>query len=152
MRYADSGGKANKIRVLALDYGERRIGIAISDQLGKTAQPLRMIKSVGKRVNIEAVKAIIDEVGAEKIILGLPLRLDGSQGTIYPKVMKFGRALEAETGLKVEYVDERFTTEEAGEVLQRAGVPGKKRGKLIDIMAAQLILQRYLDSFSPAGE
>ena len=82
----------------------------------------------------------------EKVILGLPLRLDGSEGSLYSKIMKFGRALQNETGVAVEYIDERFTSEDAEEVLKRAGVPWDKRGESIDIMAAQLILQKYLDS------
>lgn len=139
-------GVAIKKRIIAIDFGEKRIGVAVSDPLGITAQPVGTLKSVGKKGDVAALVTLIEEKGADAIILGMPFRLDGSEGTLCARIKKIGRALEAATGLKVEYQDERFTSEEASDALREASVRGKKKKKVIDTIAAQLILQRYLDS------
>ncbi len=135
-----------KSRILALDFGEKRIGIAISDPLGLTAQPVCTLERQGKKKDLKTIKKIIEEKNVKKLFIGLPMRLDGSKGTIYEKVKKFGRALEALCRQPVGYLDEKFTTEDAEAVLKEAGIPREKRKQVIDMMAAQLILQRHLDS------
>jgi len=139
-------GEIIKKRIIAIDYGEKRIGVAVSDPLGITAQPVGTLKSVGKRGDVEALRALVEEKGAEAIVFGMPFRLDGSEGTLCGRIKKIGRSLEAATGLKVEYQDERFTSEEAADLLGEASVRGKKKKAVIDKIAAQIILQRYLDS------
>ncbi len=131
--------------MLALDFGEKRIGVAVSDPLGITAQPVRTIHRKGKKKDIAELLEIIRQYEAVQVVVGLPLHADGSVGEIAKKAKKFGEAVRAASGLPVDYLDERFTTLEAKEVLLQADMSRERRKEVIDKMAAQLILQRYLD-------
>ena len=133
-------------RVLAVDYGTKRIGLAVSDPLGITAQPLKVLENRGKRQDVAAIVTLLSELPIATIVVGLPLRLDGSEGGIEKRVRKFAHLLELESGLPVVLQDERFSSSEAEDALAEGGVPGSERKKVVDRMAAQIILQRYLDS------
>jgi len=132
-------------RVIAIDFGEKRIGVAVSDPLGITAQPVCTIHRKGKKKDIAELLEIISRYEAGQVVMGLPLRADGSAGEIAEKAKKFGEAVRAASGLPVAYQDERFTTVEAEEVLLLADMSRKRRKEVIDKLAAQLILQKYLD-------
>ena len=135
-----------KAKILALDYGSKRIGVAVSDPLGITAQPVTVIHRKGKKKDIPELLEIIKEREVDKIVIGLPLNMSGSKGTLYDEVKKFGTLLEKKSSLPVDYFDERLTTMQAEKVLISGDVSRNKRRKVIDKMAAVLILQNYLDS------
>ena len=136
------------MRIMGLDVGEKRIGVAVSDPLGYTAQGISVIK----RENIEDLKKIVSDYDVERIIVGLPKNMDGSIGEQAKKVLAFIEDLKREIDLPVLTWDERLTTKEAEGVLLRADLSRAKRKKVIDKLAAVLILQGYLDSHSHEGK
>lgn len=129
--------------ILAVDHGERRTGVAISDPLGFTAQPVELIEQPDRRLLIERVKHLVEEHHATKIVVGLPLNMDGSEGPRAEAVRGFGEALARATGLSVEYFDERLTSRQAERIL--AGRKRADKKKAGDVIAAQILLQCYLD-------
>jgi putative Holliday junction resolvase len=137
-----------KARILAIDYGTKRIGLAVSDPLGITAQSVGVVMRKGKKKDIAEIKKVIEDRGVDKIVVGLPLNMNGSEGTLYGAVKKFGKKLEEALGLPVVYHDERLTTVQAEKVLLSGDVSRKKRRAVIDKIAAQLLLQNYLTSHS----
>jgi len=130
---------------IGLDVGERRIGVAVSDPLGITAQPHSYITRSGGAADVQKILAIAEEVGAIGFVLGLPLRTDGSHGPEAQKVQELADALRAETARPIEWVDERFTTVLAERSLREQGVKGAARRARVDQVAAALILQTFLD-------
>jgi putative Holliday junction resolvase len=134
------------MRILGLDYGEKRIGVAVSDELGLTAQGLTVIERRNRRVDLEALRRLIDEYGVEKIVLGDPVRMDGTRGIQCEKVDRFARILEEAFGLPVLLQEELLSTKEAEEILRTAGAGRKKRKAVVDKLAAVLILRSYLDA------
>lgn len=130
-------------RLLALDLGEKRVGIAVSDPLNITAQGLETIKREGA---LEAVKSLVAEYGISKIIVGMPLNMDGTKGEGTRKSEEFAEVLGKAISIDVELVDERLTSAQGERVLLEADVSRRKRKSKIDKIAAQLILQAYLDS------
>ncbi|MFC1510881.1 Holliday junction resolvase RuvX [Candidatus Margulisiibacteriota bacterium] len=128
-------------RILGLDYGEKRIGVAVSDLLGLTAQPLMVISDISE---LEPILKRYEQV--DKIIVGLPKRLSGEIGPAGQKVLAFMEQLKSKLALPVEIWDERLTTAAAEKTLISAGLSRQKRKKVIDKSAAALILQSYLDS------
>lgn len=131
------------MRLLGLDVGEARIGVAVSDALGKTAQPLETVER-DERVQ-ERLAALAVEVGAERLVVGLPLLMDGSEGAQVRLVRDFAEGLAAGLGLPLEYVDERLTTKEAEGVLVLGGVKRGRKRQASDRLAAALILRAYMD-------
>ena len=135
-------------RILCLDLGARRVGVAMSDLLGYTAQGLDTIQSQGEQSDIITIKELVEKYQAIKLIIGYPLNLDGSEGAkakmIREQYEKIAEAVPCETILW----DERFSTKEAERALDADNVHWKKKKKAIDRMAAQIILQSYLDSQS----
>lgn len=146
------------MRVLGLDYGTKTVGVAVSDPLEITAQPLETIerKSAGKlRQTLARIEAIIEEYGAagqqekiEKIVLGYPKNMNNTEGDRCEATVSFKNDLERRTGLEVVLWDERLTTVEAERILMDSGVRRENRKTYIDEMAAAVILQNYLDSKS----
>lgn len=130
------------MRIMGLDFGEKRIGVAASDALGYIAQGI----SVVKRENTDELKKIISDYDIEKIVVGLPKNMDGSIGEQGKKVLTFIEDLKKEINLPIFTWDERLTTKEAEGVLLKADLSRAKRKKVIDKLAAVLILQGYLDS------
>jgi putative holliday junction resolvase len=136
------------MRILGLDYGEKRIGVALCDELGWTAQVLTTVIRKSWRRDVGAIAHLVQTYGVEKIVIGYPLRLDGTEGIQCEKVVRFARRLEAALGIPIIYWDETLTTKEAEEILARSGVHPKKRKAVVDRLAASLILQSYLDALA----
>jgi putative Holliday junction resolvase len=134
------------LRILCLDYGEKRIGAAICDDLGMTAQGLPTIIRKSKKHDLDILGNLIKSYNVEKIIIGYPVRLDGSEGIQCEKVNRFSVLLNKTFSLPVIKWPETLSTKEAEEILINSGVRWQKRKKMVDKLAACLILQNYLDS------
>ena len=132
-------------RIMGLDVGDKTIGVSVSDLMGLTAQGVKTVKRVGKKKDIEALKEIIKEREVNKIVSGLPKNMNGTLGPQGEKVIKFCQLLEQETGIKVEYWDERLSTVAAERTLIQGNVRRENRKGVIDMVAAVIILQGYLD-------
>lgn len=132
-------------RIMGLDVGDKTIGVAVSDLMGLTAQGVKTIKRVGKKKDIEALKEIIKERQVNKIVSGLPKNMNGTLGPQGEKVIKFCELLDEETGIKIEYWDERLSTVAAERTLIQGNVRRENRKGVIDMVAAVIILQGYLD-------
>lgn len=135
-------------RVLALDLGKRRIGLAISDELGITAQGLETLERVNLRQDLDALARLAAGRGVALFLLGKPLHMSGREGRQTEFVREFGERLSRHTGLPVEYWDERLTSVEAGRVLRGSGISIQKRARAVDRLSAVLILENYLDFLS----
>jgi len=136
-------------RVLGLDYGSRTVGVALSDALGLTAQPLETIERKQEdklRRTLARIEALIAEHEVREIVLGLPKNMNNTLGERAEKTLAFRDALERRTGLPVVLWDERLSTVAAERVLMEEGVRREHRKEVIDQIAASLILQGYLDS------
>ena len=135
------------MRILGIDFGDGRIGVAVSDPLGWTAQGLETIQwKDSMRRPAEKIKELADRYGAEKIILGLPKNMNGTLGPSAEKALEFGELLSKTTGLEVIKWDERLTTVAAQRAMLEADLSRSKRKKIVDKIAATYILQGYLDS------
>ncbi|MGL6107407.1 Holliday junction resolvase RuvX [Romboutsia sp.] len=132
-------------RIMGLDVGDKTIGVAASDLMGLTAQGVKTVRRVGKKKDIEELKAIISERQVTKIVSGLPKNMNGTLGPQGEKVIKFCELLEQETGMKVDYWDERLSTVAAERTLIEGNVRRENRKSVIDMVAAVIILQGYLD-------
>ena len=133
------------MRKIGLDVGDKTIGVAVSDLMGLTAQGVKTIKRVGKKKDIEAIKQIISEKQVNKIVSGLPKNMNGTVGPQGEKVQKFCELLKEETNLPIEFWDERLSTVAAERSLIEGNVRRENRKKVIDMLAAVIILQGYLD-------
>ena len=136
------------VRRLGLDVGDVRMGVAVSDETGMLARGLPTYKRVGAKKDVRAVAELVRVHEVGEIVVGLPLRLDGSLSPQTEKVLAFVEALEATVGVPVHTWDERLTTVEAERVLRERGVAPLARKALRDRVAAILILQGYLDAHS----
>ncbi|MFX4263203.1 Holliday junction resolvase RuvX [Pelotomaculum propionicicum] len=135
------------MRVLGLDLGDKRIGVALSDPMGWTAQGLDVITGGGgSKGDIRRIREIALKHEVEKVVVGLPLNMDGSTGPRAEKARDFAGRLARALDLPVELWDERLTTVEAERLLIEADMKRNKRRQVIDKMAAVLILQNYLDA------
>ncbi|HHT42376.1 MAG TPA: Holliday junction resolvase RuvX [Firmicutes bacterium] len=133
------------MRILGLDVGEKTIGVAVSDLMGWTAQPVQVVRRKSLTEDLAALRLLVEEYAVDKFVLGLPRRTDGSYGPEVEKIYLFAAELEREFGLPVEYWDERFSTVAAQRILLEGDVSRAKRRKVIDKLAAAVILQAYLD-------
>jgi putative holliday junction resolvase len=132
-------------RLLGIDHGDSRIGLAISDELGSFAHPYRTLQS-GARV-IDEIRAIVERVQISGIIIGFPKNMDGTLGPAAAKAKSFGDQLaQVLPTIKIIFWDERLTTREAQRALHAAGKNAKQSKKMIDQVAAQILLQNYMDS------
>jgi putative Holliday junction resolvase len=134
------------MRVLGLDIGEKRIGIAVSDELGYTAQGLQVLNRNSLEADLKVLQEIIKETDATEVVVGLPKNMDGSLGESAQKVLSFANKMEESITVPVILWDERWTTAEATRLLVEADLSRTKRRKVVDKLAAVLILQGYLDS------
>ncbi len=132
-------------RWLALDLGRVRIGVALSDPLGLTAQPLMVLKSEGTQKDIIAIGQLVDEKQVTQIIVGLPFNMDGSESATTQKVRDFTAKLADRLNVPVFYVDERLTSKQAERAMIEGGARREKRKEKIDQVAAALILQSALE-------
>lgn len=132
-------------RILALDVGDKRIGVAVSDATRLIASPHSVYTRVGYSPDVKHVQRLCDEVGAELVVCGLPRNMDGSVGFQAEKVMAFAEKLR-EAGLTVAFQDERLSTVSAHQALIAGGMRRDDRKGVVDKVAAAVILQQYLDS------
>ena len=139
-------------RVIALDVGDVRIGVAISDPTGTIAQPLEVYRRVGYGPDGKYVKALCDKYGTDHVLLGLPLNMDGSLGPQAQKAQAFGEVLRERHGLSISYQDERMTTVTAEHVLISGSVRREDRKLYVDKLAAAVILEQWLASQSRQKE
>jgi len=133
-------------RILGLDYGNRRIGMAVSDPLGLTVQPLPPLRREGDRKDIAAIGRLASERGITSVVLGLPLLLNGDEGPAAVRARTFGERIYAETSLPVTMWDERLTTAQSERHLIASGVRREDRKEIRDSLSAMFILQSALDS------
>ena len=134
------------MRIMGLDLGTKRIGVALSDEMCILAQGRDAIARISDDKAIDRIKEIVDEFGVGHIVVGLPVNMNGTEGERALDSRRFGEKLKESTGLSVAFWDERFSTKEVEDMLIKASVRRDKRKKVIDKMAAQVILQSYLDS------
>ena len=139
-------------RVIALDVGDVRIGVAVSDPTGTIAQPLEVYRRVGYGPDSRYVKALCDRYETSHVLLGLPLNMDGTLGSQAQKAQDFGRVLEEKMGLTVSYQDERRTTVTAEQVLISGNVRREDRKLYVDKLAAAVILEQWLATQSRQKE
>ena len=135
-----------RARVLGLDVGSRRIGVAVSDPLGITAQGLETLHRKNKRHDLAHLDRVIREYDVKEIVVGLPLRMSGAEGTQAEKIQAFAEYLRMYFKLPVHLWDERLTSAEANRLLRETELSIEKRGKAVDRMAAILILQSWMES------
>ncbi|QFJ55735.1 Holliday junction resolvase RuvX [Pseudobutyrivibrio xylanivorans] len=136
-------------RILGLDYGTKTVGVAMSDPLLLTAQEFETItreRASALRHTLVRIKEICEEYQVEKIILGYPRNMDDSEGFRCEETLEFKKLLEKRVDIPIELLDERLTTVYADEILEESGVAKRDRKKVIDQIAAAIILQDYLDN------
>lgn len=130
-------------RILGVDFGTKRIGLAISDDLGITARPLAV---VARSEITDAIQRILGEYDIDRVVVGLPTGLSGKEGISAESARELGSEVEGLFGLTVEYVDERFTSRIAESALLESGMKRRDRKEHVDKVAAAIILQTYLDA------
>lgn len=135
-------------RILAIDYGSRRMGLAVSDLLGITAQGIDTLQRRNKRADFARLGGIIRQYNVREIVLGYPLRMSGEAGAQSQKVAEFAEELRRKFELPVHLWDERLTSAEANRLLKEAELSIQKRAQAVDRMAAMLILQSFLQARS----
>ncbi len=133
-------------RILALDLGKKRIGLALSDELGFTAQGLKTLERAGRRDDIETLRRLAVENNVKMILIGDPLHMSGERSRQSDYTREFARELEYKTGLPVRFWDERWTSREAERTLRGSGIRHEERKPAIDRLSAVILLQSYLDS------
>lgn len=135
------------MRILGLDYGSKTVGVAMTDALGMTVQPYKTIQRDREsklRQTLSEIAEIVEQYQIEKIVMGLPLNMDDTEGDRAAKTRDFAEKLKLRVAVPIEFTDERLTTMEAAEILDQSGIPRSEQKKVIDQVAAQLILEQYL--------
>jgi putative holliday junction resolvase len=132
------------MRVLAVDLGTKRIGTAISDGLGMTVRPVETIRRTGNERDIARLKYLAEDLGAEAVVVGLPLRMDGTTGDAARHASKFAERLRADLNVPVFTQDERLTSYEAEQIMIERGLSRDERRERSDEFAAMIILEDYL--------
>lgn len=138
------------MRVLAIDHGEKRIGLAISDPTGTIANPLTVLKHVSRVIDAAQVANIASERGARLIVVGQSFDEDGQPNLAGRRAARFAEALLSQTDIPIQMWDEYFSTQEARAARIRMGVSRKQRAGHLDQIAATVILQSYLDAHTPS--
>ena len=134
------------MRILGIDYGTRRVGLALSDELKMIAQPLEFVPAEPAQGVVDRLRAILAEKPVELILVGMPRNMDGTYGPAAEKVRTFVEVLAKELPVPIKTWDERLTSAQANRVLIAADVKRKDRKQVVDKMAAAILLQSYLDS------
>lgn len=135
-------------RVVGIDLGTRRIGVAVTDALGLTAQPHTTLQRHGGVRDLDAIGAVVRQFEADRVVLGLPLDPEGGEGRAAKSTRLFAERLQAALGVPVELVDESFTTVEAENVLLEADLSRARRREVVDKLAAAMILSRWMEQRS----
>lgn len=138
-------------RILALDLGEKRIGLAISDELRLTAQGLESLERTNEREDLDRLARLVEKNGVTLIVLGNPIRMDGGEGARSQWARRFAEKLERRTGRPVLLWDERLTTKSAERVLRSSGISRTKRNRAVDRLSAVLLLSDYLEALRAAS-
>ncbi len=133
-------------RVLALDFGKKRIGLAVSDPLGVTAQGLETLHRTRIRDDLEALSRLVRDYNVRLILVGMPLHMSGGESRQSEYTREFSERLQQHTGVPVRYWDERWTSVQAERVLRESGMGKEKRASAIDRLSAVILLESYLDS------
>ena len=134
------------MRAVGIDLGEKRIGVAISDSSGSLATPYEVVTRTGSRdQDHRRIRAIVEEVEAEILVVGLPLSLDGSEGKAAQGARKEAEAIGQRISIPIELHDERFTTVEAERILKEQGLDAAERRKVVDKVAAAILLQAWME-------
>jgi putative holliday junction resolvase len=136
---------ASQVKILALDYGTKNIGIACSDDLGMIVNPLPSIPNRGKKALIQRLKTMAIESGFQEIVVGMPLNMNGTSGDAVKKVENFIDLLDSELCLPVHRFDERLSTVEALEIWKDMNARQHKKYRTVDSLAAAIILERFLE-------
>jgi putative holliday junction resolvase len=144
VRGAAGVGETSPMRVLAIDYGRRRIGLALSDELGLTARPLATLTRTNRRNDLNRLRAICRSHGVARVIVGHPLHLAGGRSEMADETARFADRLRKELGIPAELVDERLTSWEAKQTMESKSATRPKTGQL-DGVAAALLLSEFLD-------
>ncbi len=131
---------------MGIDYGDRRIGIALSDALCIISSPYEVYQNRGQEDALAHIDKLIKDFDVDAVAMGLPLNMDGTEGERAKIHREFGEKLAGLSGVKVVYIDERLTSAEAEEILISSGVRREKRKELIDKISAQIILQSYMNN------
>ena len=137
-------------RILALDYGRKRIGLALSDELRLTAQPLKTLARKNRAEDVRRLREICREQGVARIIVGHPVHMTGEAGPMAEEAARFAARLKKELGIEVELLDERLTSWEAGLMVAGTRSPRGRDRAALDDVAAAILLREYLDRQSPA--
>ncbi|HLW77869.1 MAG TPA: Holliday junction resolvase RuvX [Bryobacteraceae bacterium] len=135
-----------KRRILALDLGKKRIGLAMSDPLGITAQGLPTLERTNIRADLDSLAALIEQHGVAQILMGQPLHMSGREGRQTEYTRDFADRLKKRTGVEVKMWDERWTTVAAQRVLRESGASIEKRARAVDRLSAVILLASYLDA------
>jgi putative Holliday junction resolvase len=132
-------------RILAIDFGMKRMGVAVSDALGLTAQGLPTLERRGREEDLRRIEALVEEYSVERVVLGNPLGRSGDETEMSRRVAAFAQKLRRRLSCPVELWDERLTSVEANRVLRASGIGIEKRRRAADRVAVTLLLQSYLD-------
>lgn len=139
-------------RILAMDLGKRRVGLAVSDPLGMTAQGLPTLERTRIREDIETLRKLIVEYEVRLILMGYPIHMSGDESRQSVYTREFAERLSKETGVPVRLWDERWTSVQAERVLKESGISIEKRARAVDRMSAVILLESYLDSATASEE
>jgi putative Holliday junction resolvase len=137
------------MRILALDYGTTRVGVALSDEMQLIAQPLEYIPATPLDAFLDRLRVIVREKEVERILVGMPRNMDGSYGPAALRVRDFVARLEEALPVPIQTWDERLTTAQAQRLLRQGGVRRRRRKETVDQTAAAIMLQSYLDAMEP---
>src|SRR5580693_3510164 len=132
-------------RILALDYGRKRIGLALSDELQLTAQPLLVLNRVNRRDDLRRLREICRTQGVARILVGHPLHITGETGEMAEEAGRFAARLRKELGIEVDLVDERLTSWEAAQMIAETGSSSRRKESSLDDVAAAIFLREYLE-------
>jgi putative Holliday junction resolvase len=143
-RDSSAAGEAKPRRILAIDYGRKRIGLALSDELGLTAHPLSTLVRTNRRNDLRRLREVCRKHGVTQIIVGHPLHMTGAAGEMAEEVARFSARLEKELGMEVKLVDERLTSWEAEQLAAETKFK-RRRGRALDDIAAAILLREYLE-------
>ena len=137
------------MRILSIDYGDSRVGLAVSDIMGRTAQGIKTIPNHGTKKLLSELEPVLREYLPEKIVIGLPKNMDGSSGFRVDATYKFADELKSIYNGEIVFWDERLSTVSASQILNTTNTRGKKRKNVIDTVSACIILEAYLESIRP---
>lgn len=135
------------MRLLGLDIGERRVGVALGDSQSRIATPLQVLQAP-LSADVEPLRSLVEEYSVSRIVVGLPLTLAGEEGPQAKVVRAEVEALARLLPVEIDYIDERYTSSQAERHMSESGVPPKKRRNRVDMIAAAILLQTYLDTMS----